>query len=131
MCLKSVTLVVDEPTNEEHTGYKVVYLYNDLPKPTYYKANGESAWNGYTLPTNKWLVSTPKLTYSEQGWTQYITGFHIFTTLDDARDWRHASHVIQVKYRFVIYHGTEAKNQIVHIAREMYIPWPQTPIAIE
>ena|ERR1700747_2019029 len=131
MCLKSVTLVVENPTNEEHTGYKVVYLYNDLPKPAYYRANGESVWDGYTLPINDWLVATPEVMYGEEDDQQYMTGFHIFTTLDGARNWRHASHVIQVKYRFVTYHGTEFKNQVVHVAREMYIPWPQTPVHIE
>lgn len=138
MCLKSITHVIENPTLDELVGFKVVTIKGtETIQPPYYKPNGSSRdLHEFTMPTNVWLVSVPAEQITEDSLYEdtlfkYQTGFHIFTTLDGARTWKHASHIIQVKYRLVTYHGLEAKNQPVHIAREMYIPWPQTPIEIK
>lgn len=131
MCLKSITRVIKNPTLDELVGYKVVSVINERIEPPYYKPDGDSReLYEYSLPTNEWLVATPSTQRAKDTWAEYETGFHTFTTLDGAKTWRHATHVIQVKYRLVTYHGLEEKNQPVHIAREMYIPWPQVPIRI-
>lgn len=132
MCLKSITRVIENPTLDESTGYKVVSVIGERIEPPYYKPDGDAGeLYEYSLPTNVWLVSTPTEQLTVDCIYEYNTGFHIFTTLDGALTWHHATHVIQVKYRLVTYHGTEHKNQPVHVAREMYIPWPQVPIEIK
>lgn len=128
MCLKSITRVIENPTFDELVGYKVVFVRGNLPQPAYFGI-GES----YNLPVNQWLISDPTDIRTED-WEYYVSGFHIFTSQDEAVKWGgiHATHVIEVKYRLVTYHGTEEGcNGDVHIAREMYIPWPQTPVRIK
>lgn len=137
MCLKSITRVIENPTLDELVGFKVVSVIGERIVPPYYKSDGDSReLFEYSLPTNEWLVSVSKEQLTEDSLYEdtlfkYNTGFHIFTTLDGAQTWHHATHVIQVKYRLVTYHGTEHRDQSVHIAREMYIPWPQVPVRIE
>lgn len=127
MCLKSITRVIENPTLDELDGFKVVFVRNNLPHPAYFGVGFNE-----DLPVNQWLTAEPAKVWA-QDCTPYMTGFHIFTSQDEAHKWGvvHSTHIIQVKYRSVTYHGTEYNNEVVHIAREMYIPWPQTPIEIK
>lgn len=126
MCLKSITRVIENPTLDELVGYKVVFVRNGVPRPAYFGVGVNE-----DLPVNQWLIAEPVEVWA-QDFKPYITGFHIFTSQDEAHKWGdvHATHIIQVKYRSVTYHGIEYSDEVVHIAREMYIPWPQTPIEI-
>lgn len=130
MCLKSITRVIENPTLDELVGYKAVFIRDNRVNAAYFGLTMDNN----ELPVNEWLQAVPHETKTDQfDYVIYQTGFHIFTSQNEAHKWGdvHASHIIQVKYRLVTYHGTEYSDETVHIAREMYIPWPQTPVEIK
>ncbi len=98
MCLSSWDALPKGET--EGTGYKVFTLSEG-------KLYSENCYYWIPCPINRWIRAKKALIQSK---TTYTSGFHIFTKLADARNWKSVSLarvIYKVKYRKARLHGTQ------------------------
>ncbi len=124
MCLSSIQQIKSEklPKDKYHIGWKCVYI------DTQNKNKFTSLFNVSKL-FDKWLKCNYKLTDRIRLYLGdiYPKGFHIFTTREDARNYKHKSRkekVVKVRYRRVVARGMQSDYKCV-IAKEIYVESPQ------
>jgi hypothetical protein len=118
MCMSSVDEIYKPPSREWTTAWKA-FLHGrtgDLLFPCNYYRGSRS------VPRGKWITASNGSIRDGYGQVFYPTGFHVFTTRQDARGFLGGTRgILRVKIRNVVARGSQDGLKVL-VAREMLVP---------
>ena len=115
MCLTIVKEQYDQPLKDRRIGYKVYKKILNLYHSEFKRTSPLNLGNT-VIDDNEYPIQTPC--------GEYKSGFHIFTTLEDAKYWAYVGRlmIVKVKYTNIVVTGTQlygATPLQVDVARKL------------